>query len=261
MSESPFDLSGRAALVTGGSRNMGRAYVLSLAQAGANVAILDLPVQEEAARSVGEEVASLGRESRFVPVDIRDVEALPEVVATAVRELGELHILVNNAGKTDDVSTPVIDYQAGPFDEHYEVMVRGTFFVSQAVARHMIDCGTRGSIINIASRVGEQVQPNNPGYSICKAAVIHMTRVMALELGGHGIRVNAIGPGPVPRPDTLDQSGQPTSGPAGERFLLGRRLQYDDLTGTALYLASDASEMVTGQFIIADGGLGLKSVY
>ena len=261
MSESPFDLSGRTALVTGGSRNMGRAYVLSLAQAGANVAILDLPVQEGSARLVAEEVASFGRESRFVPVDIRDVEALPEVVATAVRELGDLHILVNNAGKTDDVPTPVIDYQAGPFDEHYEVMVRGTFFVSQAVARHMIDCGTRGSIINIASRVGEQVQPDNPGYSICKAAVIHMTRVMALELGGHGIRVNAIGPGPVPRPDTLDQSGQPTSGPAGERLLLGRRLQYDDLTGTALYLASSASEMVTGQFIIADGGLGLKSAY
>ncbi len=87
-----------------------------------------------------------------------------------------------------------------------------------------------------------------------------MTRVMALELGSHGIRVNAIGPGPIPRPKPLDQSGQ-SSGPAEDRFLLGRRLRFDDLTGSALYLASAASEMVTGQFIIADGGLGLRAAY
>ena len=124
----------------------------------------------------------------------------------------------------------------------------------------MIDRGIRGAIVNIASRVGEQAQPNNPGYGICKAAVIHMTRVMALELGSHGIRVNAIGPGPIPRPKPLDQSGQ-SSGPAEDRFLLGRRLRFDDLTGSALYLASAASEMVTGQFIIADGGLGLRAAY
>ncbi len=261
MSASPFDLSGMTAIVTGGSRNMGRAYVLELARAGANVAILDLPVQEGAALSVAEEVDSLDRDCCFVPVDIRDIEALTGAVATAVRELGDIHVLINNAGKTDDRPTSVLDYEAGPFDDHYEIMVRGTFFLSQTVARHMIDTGTNGSVINIASRVGEQVQPNNPGYSICKAAVIHMTRVMALELGRHGIRVNAIGPGPIPRPNTLDEAGQPTGVPAEERFLLGRRLQYDDLTGTALYLASDASEMVTGQFIIADGGLGLQAAY
>ena len=261
MSESPFDLKGKTALVTGGSRNMGRAYTLALARAGANVAILDLPLQAEAALAVAEEVGAIGRDCYFVPVDIRDVEALPDAVAETAGEMGDIHILINNAGKTDDVPTPVLDYRPEPFDDHYEVMVRGTFFLSQAVARHMIDSGTRGSIINIASRVGEQVQPDNPGYSICKAAVIHMTRVMALELGGHGLRVNAIGPGPIPRPNARDQSGQPTIGPAEDRFLLGRRLQYDDLTGTALYLASSASEMVTGQFIIADGGLGLKSAY
>jgi NAD(P)-dependent dehydrogenase (short-subunit alcohol dehydrogenase family) len=178
-----------------------------------------------------------------------------------VLELGDLSILVNNAGKTDDSPTSALDYQPVPFDEHYEIMVRGTFFVSQAVARHMIDRGTSGSIINIASRVGEQAQPNNPGYGICKAAVIHMTRVLALELGQHGIRVNAIGPGPIPRPDSLDHDGQPTSGPAEERFLLGRRLRFDDLVGSALYFASDASEMVTGQFVIADGGLGMRAAY
>jgi NAD(P)-dependent dehydrogenase (short-subunit alcohol dehydrogenase family) len=261
MSQSPFDLSGRTALVTGGSRNMGRAYALELARAGANVAVLDLPIQEEAAQLVVDEITSLGRKSCFVSVDIRDVEALPGGIAKVENSLGDVHILVNNAGKTDDVSTPVIDYQAGPFDDHYEIMVRGSFFMSQAVARHMIERGTSGAIVNVASRVGEQVQPNNPGYSICKAAVIHMTRVMALELGEYGIRVNAIGPGPVPRPAAPDQPDVPAGLPDEERFLLGRRLRYDDLTGTVRYLASDAAEMVTGQFIIADGGLGLQSAY
>ena len=261
MSQSPFDLSGKTALVTGGSRNMGRAFVLGLARAGANVAILDLASQEEIARSVADEVRSLGPESCFVPVDIRDVNTLPDAVAAATRELGELHVLVNNAGKTDDGSTSVLDYDPQPFDDHYEIMIRGTFFLSQAVARHMIDSGNNGAFVNIASRVGEQPQPNNPGYGISKAAVIHMTRVMALELGVHGIRVNAIGPGPIPRPDPAGQPVKPAGGPADERFLLGRRLQYEDLTGTALYLASSASNMVTGQFIIADGGLGLRAAY
>ena len=261
MSQPSFDLSGKTAVVTGGSRNMGRAYALALANAGANIAVLDLPAQEKAAHSVAEEIHSLGRSCMFIPVDIRNVEALPEVVESAARTFGDLHILINNAGKTDDTSTPMLDYEAATFDDHYEVMVRGTFFVSQAVARHMVARGVRGAIVNIASRVGQQAQPNSPGYGVCKAAIIHMTRVMALELGGHGIRVNAIGPGPIPRPESLDLSGQPSAGPAEARFLLGRRLEFDDLTGSALYLASDASEMVTGQFLIADGGLGLRAAY
>ena len=240
---------------------MGRAFVLALARAGASVAILDLPSQADTARSVTEEIRSLGRKSCFVPVDIRDVKTLPGAVADVTRVLGDVHVLINNAGKTDDRSTSVLDYEPAPFDDHYEIMIRGTFFLSQAVARHMIESGNRGAIVNIASRVGEQPQPNNPGYGISKAAVIHMTRVMALELGPHGIRVNAIGPGPIPRPNTPGQPDQPAGGPAEDRFLLGRRLEYGDLTGTALYLASDASNMVTGQFIIADGGLGLRAAY
>ena len=163
--------------------------------------------------------------------------------------------------KTDDEPTSLLNYKSAPLDEHYEIMIRGTFFLSQAVAQDMIDREVRGSIINIASRVGEQAQPNSPGYGICKAAVIHMTRVMALELGDRGLRVNAIGPGPIPRTSTLDESGQPTTGPGDDQFLLGRRLQFDDLVGTAIYLASSASEMITGQFIIADGGLGLRAAY
>ena len=119
---------------------------------------------------------------------------------------------------------------------------------------------THGSIVNIASRVGVQVQPNNLGYGVAKAAVIHMTRVMALELKPYGIRVNALGPGSIPRDQESVSGDSPTRPPHG-KFLYNRRLEYDDLAGAAVYLASDASSMVTAQILIIDGGLGLVSPY
>ncbi|NQW17680.1 MAG: SDR family oxidoreductase [Chloroflexi bacterium] len=256
-----FDLTNRNAIVTGGSRNMGRSYALALAGAGANVAILDLPEREEDAASVGAEIRAAGQSCCFIPVDIQDMEAIQQAVSAAVDQLGNLHVLINNAGKTDDTPSTAMDYAPEALDDHYRVMVRGTFFMTQAVGRHMIDREIAGSIVNIASRVGQQVQPNSPGYSICKAAVIHMSRVMAQELGPYGIRVNAIGPGSIPRPDLDATSESEVRRPTKVRFLMGRPLEFDDLAGTALYLASDASEMITGQFIIADGGLGLRPAY
>lgn len=248
-------LRDRTAIVTGGSRNMGRAFALGLADAGAHVAVLDLPAQAGAAGAVVDEVIRRGRRARFVPLDVRDTAAIETAVSDAEEILGPATVLVNNAALTDDEEVGVLDYSPQALDANHAVTVRGTFFVTQAVARRLVATGNRGSIVNIASRVGQQVQSGSLGYAIAKAAVIHMTRVMALDLGPRGIRVNAIGPGPIPRPE----SGG--AGPGPERFLLGRPMGYQDMVGTALYLASDASEMVTGQFIIVDGGLGLRPAY
>ena len=255
-----FRLDGTAAIVTGGSRNMGRTFSLALADAGADVAVVDLPQQSDAATGVLREIEERGRRAYFAPLDLTATGDIPACVEQIVAEMGPVATLINNAGKTDDVPTPALDYGSEVLDEHYEVMVRGTFLMSQAVARQMVDSGTRGSIINIASRVGVQVQPNNLGYGVAKAAVVHMTRVMALELKPYGIRVNAIGPGAIPReqgPGSDAQRVQPEPG----RFLYDRRLEYTDLAGAAVYLASEASSMVTAQVLIVDGGLGLVSPY
>ena len=255
-----FRLDGKTAIVTGGSRNMGRTFSLALADAGANVAVADLPQQADAAASVVREVTDRGRRACFAPLDLTRPADIPACIDRIVAEMGSVAALVNNAGKTDDVPTPALDYKTDVLDDHYEVMVRGTFLMSQAAARHMVDSGTNGSIINIASRVGVQVQPNNLGYGIAKAAVVHMTRIMALELKPLGIRVNALCPGAIPR-EQGPGSDAPRVQPQAGRFLYDRRLEYADLAGAVVYLASDASSMVTAQVLIIDGGLGLVSPY
>ena len=255
-----FRLDGATAIVTGGSRNMGRAFSLALADAGANVAVVDLPRQADAAADVVREIVGRGRRALFVPLDLTATGDIPACVEQVVTEMGPVTALINNAGKTDDDPAPALGYESEVLDEHYEVMVRGTFLMSQAVARHMVATQTRGSIVNIASRVGVQVQPDNLGYGIAKAAVVHMTRVLALELKPHDIRVNAIAPGAIPRdsgPDSDASRNQPQPG----SFLYDRRLEFEDMAGAAVYLASDASSMVTAQVLVIDGGLGLVSPY
>ncbi len=255
-----FRLDGTTAIVTGGSRNMGRAFSLALADAGGNVAVVDLPQQADAAADVVREIEERGRRALYAPLDLTVTRDIPARVDRITSAMGPVSTLINNAGKTDDVPTGALDYGSKVLDEHYEIMVRGTFLMSKAVARHMVATQTRGSIVNIASRVGVQVQPNNLGYGIAKAAVVHMTRVLALELKPHGIRVNAIGPGAIPRdqdPDSDAVRVQPTPG----RFMYDRRLEFEDMAGAAVYLASDASSMVTAQVLIIDGGLGLVSPY
>ncbi|MBM4408416.1 MAG: SDR family oxidoreductase [Chloroflexi bacterium] len=248
-------LAGRVAIVTGGSRNMGRGFALGLAGAGVAVGLLDLPSQDSAAAEVLAQIKGHGGRALFVPADVRDSAAVADAVAQVESELGVVSILVNNAARMEDDEASCLDYPPDLLDANHAVTVRGTFAVSQAVARRLADAGQPGSIVNIASRVGQQVQTGSFGYSIAKSAVIHMTRLMAVDLGPHGIRVNAIGPGPIPRPE---------SGGAvvdADRFILPRALAYGDIVGTALYLASDASAMVTGQLIIVDGGLGLRPAY
>lgn len=246
-----FSLEGKNAVVTGGSRNMGREMALALAEAGADVAIVDLPSQEAEAIGVIGEIKEWNRRGLSLPLDIRDVDAIRAQVAALVEEFGHLDILINNAGKTDG-NGPFLDYEEVAFNDMQSIGLRGTFFMSQAVARHMVEQGIRGSIIHIASRLAVQVKGNSSAYSAVKAGIAHLGRSMALELGTYGIRVNSIGLGPIPRSDVKERWDS--------QFLLGKGLRYDDLVGTVVYLASDASRMVTGQTIIIDGGIGLSGI-
>ena len=242
-----FSLEGKNAIVTGGSRNMGRELVLALAEAGSNVALLDLPVQQNAAMNVVDEIEQRGVRGIFLPLDLRQVDSIRNQVANLASELGHLDVLINNAGKTDGTNIPFLDYDSEAFDDMQDIGLRGTFFTSQAVARHMVDQGSGGSIIHISSRLSLQVKHGSSAYSTVKAGITHMGRAMALELGQYGIRVNSVAPGPISSTDALDAE-----------FPLGPGLRYRDIPGAAVFLASDAARMITGQVITIDGGIGLR---
>jgi len=242
-----FSLEGRNAIVTGGSRNLGKELVLALAEAGANVAILDLPAQEEAALNVVNEIEKGDVRGIFLPLDIRQVDSIRTQVAALATEFGRLDVLINNAGKMDGTGSTFLEYEADTFDDMQDIGLRGTFFVSQSVARQMVEKGNGGAIIHISSRLSMQVKHGSSAYSTIKAGITHMGRAMALELGQYGIRVNSIAPGPISRTGAMDAE-----------FPLGTGLRYEDIPSTAVYLASEASRMITGQVIMIDGGLGLR---
>ena len=133
-----FSLEGKNAIVTGGSRNMGRALCLALADAGASVAILDLPVQEKAAISVVDEIQERDVRGIFLPLDIRQVDSIRRQVAVLATEFGHLDVLINNAGKMDGTSATFLEYEVDAFSDMQDIGLRGTFFMSQAVARQMV---------------------------------------------------------------------------------------------------------------------------
>ncbi|HAL46223.1 MAG: SDR family oxidoreductase [SAR202 cluster bacterium] len=242
-----FSLAGKNAIVTGGSRNMGRQFALALADAGANVAILDLPVQEKEAQGVIGELRERGVRGVYLPLDLRDVDAIREQVAALAAEFGHLDILINNAGKTGGTNKPFLEYEVDAFDDMQAIGLRGTYFMSQAVANRMVDLGMGGSIIHISSRMGMQLRRGSSAYSTVKAGIAHMGRAMALDLAQYNIRVNSIAPGPVSSSDESDAE-----------FPLPTGLRYEDLPGTAVFLASDASRMITGQVIMVAGGIDLR---
>lgn len=238
-----FSLAGKVALVTGGSRGIGRAIALAFAEQGADVAISarKLPDLE----TVAGEIKALGRKSLPVVSHIAKPEEIKALVAQVKEKFGRIDILVNNAG-TNPYSGPLIDAEEWAWDVTNNVNLKGPFLLSLLVAKIMKEQGG-GNIINISSAAG--IQPSTLHiYSITKAGLIMVTRVMAKEFAPYNIRVNAIAPGVVktrlsemlwrnnPNPDKLPQP--------------------EDVAGTAVYLASDASKYVTGETIAIALGPG-----
>jgi gluconate 5-dehydrogenase len=249
-----FDLTGRAALVTGGGRGIGRHIALGLAEAGADVFVASrtLASCEETARRV----EGLGRRGIALQADLSkpaEVESLAERVLAATPRL---QILVNNAAMV--WGAPTLEYPLEGWDRVFDLNVRGLWLLSQRIARHMRDAGG-GSIIHVSSISGfrgasEEGMPAI-AYNASKGAVITLTRDMAAKLARHGIRVNGIAPGAF---DT-DMMDHLRAHPARlERYLatipLRRAGGEDDVKGAAVFLASDASAFVTGHTLVVDGG-------
>jgi NAD(P)-dependent dehydrogenase (short-subunit alcohol dehydrogenase family) len=248
-------LPGKVAIITGASRGIGEAIATCFVEHGANVVIASR--KEEGVKTAADKLNAI-RAGSALPVAAHtgkedDCKAL---VAKAIAKFGKVDILVNNAG-TNPYFGPMLDTEMGAFDKTFEVNLKGYFWMAREVARHLIAREEkRGSIVNIASIVGMMAAPLQGVYGMTKAAVISMTKTLALELGSSGIRVNAISPGMVDTRLAAAIVGNDTLvKDINARTALGRVAQPEEIAGAALYLASDASSFTTGEVLVVDGGL------
>jgi len=249
-----FELQGRVALVTGGSRGLGLQIAQALGEMGAKIAIsARKPAELEAAQA---QLKTLGIDALTVVNDLTKPEQIPALVEAVVAQYGTIDILINNAGTSWGAAAE--QYPAEAWNKVMNLNATGVFLLSQAVANRCFIPRRSGNIIVIASvaalRVGAQMKA--VAYYTSKAAALHLTRALAAEWGAHGIRVNAICPGFFP---SKMSSGllESISASVIDRTPLGRIGGDTDLMGAAVYLASDASRHVTGQYIAVDGGASI----
>jgi NAD(P)-dependent dehydrogenase (short-subunit alcohol dehydrogenase family) len=249
-----FDLTGQNALVTGGAVGIGRACAVALAKAGANVAIMD--INEKTGTATAQEIQDMGRKSLFVSCDVTDKAQVQNAVAQGVATLGRLDIGVNNAGIAILGADETLDQ--ADWDQVIGVNLTGTFLCAQAQAKQMISQSpTQGKIINIAS-MSARIANCNASYDASKAGVVHMTKTLAVEWGCHNINVNCISPSYVMTP-------MHASTPVAVRqhirdaTPLGHVQRPEDLHGAVVFLASNASNYVTGHDLLVDGGHTLNA--
>jgi dehydrogenase/reductase SDR family protein 4 len=251
MMEPSFDLTGRVAVVTGGSRGIGRAIALGLASYGADVVVASR--KQEDLDAVAVEIRALGRKAAAIATHMRNREDIDRLVQATLDQFGKIDILVNNAG-TNPYFGPLVDIEERTWDQIMTVNLKGYFLLAQSVAKGMKERKS-GNIINVASVGGRRASPGLGAYSISKASVIMLTQVLAQELGPHGIRVNAIAPGII---QTKFAQALWENEAILQRTLsttpLGRIGRAEEMAGVCVWLASDASSYVTGQTIVLDGG-------
>ncbi|MEO8502895.1 MAG: SDR family oxidoreductase [Acidobacteriota bacterium] len=246
-----FDLDGRVAVITGASRGIGRDIALALAAAGARVALSSRKV--EAVELVAEEIRAGGGKALAVAAHAARPEEIEAVVSQAVATFGGVDIAVANAA-TNPHFGPLLDAEPAHWDKTFELNVKGYALLARAVVPHMLR-RDGGSIIFVASIAGLRPWPGLGVYSVSKAAVLHMTRVLALELGSEQIRVNAIAPGLIEtRFSAALYEGEGQRAAREADIPLGHLGAPRDVAGMAVYLASDAAAFTTGGIFVVDGG-------
>lgn len=248
-----FRLDNKVALITGGSRGIGKAIAFGFAEAGANIVIASrkLPELEEVAK----EISALGRRCLPVATHAAKSEDLDNLVNKAMSEFGRIDILVNNAA-TNPQFGEVIDAEQWSWDAVMSLNLKGYFLLSQKVARIMIKQGN-GSIIYVGSTNAFKPNRGVGVYSVSKAGVHSLAQILAFELGKYNIRVNVLAPGATKTRMTkaaLEDQNSRMAKTIIEHTALGRLAESEDMKGAALFLASEASSFVTGQTIVVDGG-------
>jgi NAD(P)-dependent dehydrogenase (short-subunit alcohol dehydrogenase family) len=251
-----FDLTGKTAIVTGASRGLGQVFGRALAAAGADLAVTSRTL--DSLGSFCDEITSLGRRITPLECDVRNYDSIQRMVASAHEALGRIDILVNNAGC--NIRKPAVDVTWEDWSTIVDTNLRGTFFVAQAVARHMIP-RKYGRIINIGSVTSVNGYAGLAPYGASRGGVKQMTQSLADDWGPHGITVNCLAPGWF----KTAQNRALYENPGWVEYLtdripLKRPGKPDDLEGAVVFLASDASEYITGQTLLVDGGITTGAV-
>lgn len=252
MSKPIIHLEGKVAIVTGASRGIGEAIARTYAQAGAKVVLASRKL--ESLLEVQKKIEADGGEALSVACHTGSREQIDALVEQAVARFGKVDVLVNNAA-TNPYFGPMMLVEELAWDKTFEVNVKGYFHTTRAVVRHLQERGAPGAIVNVASVAGQMAMPLQGVYAMTKAAVISMTKTLAMELGSAGVRVNAIAPGLV---DTKFASAL-TSNDEIKSMVLGRMAikqiaEPQDIAGLALLLASDQGRYLTGECVVVDGG-------
>jgi NAD(P)-dependent dehydrogenase (short-subunit alcohol dehydrogenase family) len=242
-----FRLDGKRALVTGAGRGIGLAAAGALADAGAHVT-LTARTREEI-ETAAEAIRARGQQAEALVLDVTDLAA----VQTAIAAAAPFHILLNNAGTNRP--KPLLEVSVEDFDAIMGLNVRAAYFVAQAVAKRLIEAGAKGSIVNVSSQMGHVGAARRTVYCASKHAMEGFTKAMAIELAPYGIRVNSLGPTfletPLTRPFFENEAFKAE---VLSRIKLGRLGKLDEITGAVVFLASDASSLMTGASLLVDGG-------
>ena len=247
-----FDLSGKVAIVTGGSQGIGFAIAEGLAHSGATVVIANRRADAGEAAALSLKTEKL--DAIAIPVDISKLSSIDNLVKKTLDKFGKIDILVNNAGIVQ--RKPALDFTEAEYDRIMDTNLKGTFFCCLAVGREMVKRKT-GKIINVSSTVSYVAQADRSVYAASKAGISHLTRALALEWAPYHVNVNAIGPGATHT--DINRQYFKDHPEVLQAFIndipMGRAGKVDDCIGAAVFLASPASDFITGQTILIDGGM------